>query len=332
MNISHSRRRLLGLAGVGVSSALSGCSLLASSSSARYSLQSSPRGGTTLLDLFEWEPRQQALHVRRHADALVAELLDSGEMTTEAQPLGPYDPNGSPPLAYTEYEGSYYSVRVTAVEEVSLDRWEFWFEPVEQAPADVDPVENLSEGLSDFDAEIADRAVAEAMGAVVDGVNLSTVAHGERGVVFFDPMDPAESELVPNPPFEYVRAEPDNEFLDEKQTLRAHATDGNVKTKRYVHETERVADSKSELEDVLSGHIDATFGEDPEDIREILDETIGGVYAEREPISESFESLIAQLGIDDPTPPDESGASRAWRRHYEYEGDYYATTLRIRND
>jgi hypothetical protein len=333
MALYYSRRALLGLAGVGVSTALSGCSVLSSSSGARYSLQSSPTGGTTLFDLFAWEPRRQALHVRHHADALVAELLDSGELTTEAQPLGPYDPKGSPPPAYVEHDGAYYRVRVTDVEKVTLDRWEFWFESVEEGPADATVVDAPVEELSDLDADIVERATQDAIGAIVSDGDDSAAPPGERGVVYFEPMGPDESELVPDPPFEYVRVDPDTEFLDEKQTLRARAAKSSVDAKRYVHETERVADSRSELLDILSKHVDASLDGASGEVRDIVTEvsTGSGIHAEREPISDAFARLLELLGVESPTPPDETGAARTWRRYYEYGGNYYGTTLRVRN-
>jgi len=332
MALHHSRRRLLGLAGVGVSTALAGCSVRSSSSGARYSLQSSPTDGTTLFDLFSWEPRRQAVHVRHHTDALVAELLDSGELTTEAQPLGPYDPGGSPPPAYAEHDGAYYRVRVTDIEEVPLDRWEFWFEPVERAPDDAEVLENPTEGLSELDAEIVERATQYALGAVVDDEDLSAVPHGNRGVVYFQPTSPSESELVPEPPFEYVRVDPDTEFLDEKQLLRARATEGSVDATRYVHETERVADSRSELRDILSEHVDASLDDVTADVRDIVAEvsTGSGIHTENEPISDAFARLLDRLGVEEPTPLDETAAVRTWRRYYEYGGNYYRTTLRVR--
>ncbi|WP_276299896.1 hypothetical protein [Halorussus lipolyticus] len=329
-----SRREMLGLAGVGATAIFAGCSGFTSSNGARYSLQSSPRGGTSLLELFRWKPRRQALHVRRHADELVATLLDAGELTTEAQPLGPYDPSETPPPAYVEHEDAYYRVRVTDVESVSLDRWEFWLEPVERAPPEATVVDAPVEGLSKLDAEIVERATQDAIGAVVSDEDLSAADHGERGVVYFDPMGPDESQLVPNPPFEYVRVDPDTEFLDEKQTLRAHAAKGSVKTKRYVHETERVADSRSELLEILRSHLDATLDDVEGDVRDIVTEiSVGnGIYTEREPISDALTDLLERLGVDSPSPPDSNRGVRRWRRHYEYDGGYYRTTLRIRND
>jgi len=332
MVLHHSRREALGLAGVGVAAALSGCSILSSPKGVRYSLVSSPTGGTTLVDLFTWEPRRQAVHIRHHADALAAELLDSGELTTEAQPLGPYEPDGTARPAYAEHDGAYYRVRVTDVEEVSLDRWEFWFEPVERAPDDAEVVENPTEGLSELDADIVERATQYALGAVVDDDDLSAVPHGNRGVVYFEPMSPDESELVTDPPFEYVRVEPDTEFLDEKQTLRARATEGSVDAKRYVHETERVAASESELAELLADHIDAAFDDADEGVRDIVAEASeDGTYAEREPISDAFADVLDRLGVTDPSL-DDSTSVRTWRRHYEYDGRYYRTTLRLRDD
>ncbi|WP_132058088.1 hypothetical protein [Halorussus amylolyticus] len=326
-----SRRTTLRFAGVGLTALLPGCSILADGG-ARYSLLSSPAGGTTLTDLFAWEPRRGGLHVRYHLDALTAELLDSGTLATEAQPIGPYDSDTEPTPAYVEHDGAYYRVRVTDVEDVSLDRWEFWFEPTDEPPSDADPVENPDEGLSDLDADVVEWAAQDAIRAIVNDDDRSAASQGERGVVYFEPMDPDDSDLVPDPPFEYVQVEPDTEFLSEKQTLRAHAEKGSVETRRYVHETEQVAESESELREILIDHIDATFDDASPDVRDILEETSGGTYAERDPISESFERLIERLGIEDASPPDESGASRAWRRHYEYGGNYYATTLRVRND
>jgi len=193
--------------------------------------------------------------------------------------------------------------------------------------------ENPTEGLSALDADVVEWAVDDAIGAVVDDEDLASAPHGERGVVFFEPMDPDASALVPDPPFEYVRVDPDTEFLDEKQTLRARATRDTVAAKRYVHEAERAADSRSELLDVLAGHVDATFENPSDEVREVLDEVSvdSGSYVERGSPSDAFGRVLDRLGID-PEPPDETGNSRTWRRYYAYEGDYYRTSLRVRND
>ncbi len=330
--MSPSRRIAIRLSGAALATTLAGCSVSTLlGEDVRYSIMSRPRGGTTLEDLFAWEPSGGQLHVREHGEDLAAELLETGRLVTEAQPIGPYDPDGQPPPAYAEHDGAYYRVRVTDVEDVSLDRWEFWFEPVEGAPAGVDPVEEPTEGRSALDSAIIERAIGDAIGAVVADEDPGAAPHGERGVVFFDPLDPDDSDLVPEPPFEYVRVDPDTEFLDEAQTLRAHADAGTVDARRYVHETERVADSRERLRAILADHVDASFARGGEGVDVVASITDGGSYSERAPLSESFERLLDRLGSDDPSAPAQGADARTWRRSFEFAGDYYHATVRARS-
>lgn len=333
MVITSSRRSTLHLTGAVLATSLAGCSTFFGDS-VHYSMTSRPRGGTTLSDLFAWEPSGGQLHLRWYADDLAAELLETGTLTTESQPIGPYEPDDEddPPPAYVEHDGGYHEVRVTDVEEVTLDRWELWFEPVDEAPDGVEPVEEPTDGHSELDAEIIRWAIDEGIRAVVEDDDLADTPHGERGIVFFDPLDPDGSDLVPEPPFEYVRVDPDTDALREKQTLRAHAQQGSVDTRRYVHETEHVADSREELEEVLDEHVRASFdrGDDSADILAEIND--GGTYREQDSLSEEFERLLERLEVDDPSPPDPEGETRTWRRSYQFDGRYYHGTIRIRND
>lgn len=325
------RRGVLRAAAGASAVALPGCSML---SGPRYSLDSRPEDGTDLVDLLTWEPASNAFHYDdAHVATLAVELRETGRVESVEIPLVEEQPsgqNGYEP-AYTRYDGTYYRVRVTG-EPVTLDRWVVWMEPLDAMPDGVEYTTEPRADLSERDAEVVEQAIEEAVVSAMEDRDHTRLPPGDRGVVFFEPMDPDASALVPDPPFEYALVEPGIDVAPDEVAMRAHAERASVQTTRYVHELEAVTDDRDEFVAHLEReHVAAHFpaDADSEDAREVLDAAtdLGG-YDEEPPLSDGFESVLAALDLGDASLPDGSPGV-TWRRYYEYDGAYYRTDLRI---
>jgi hypothetical protein len=329
---SHTTRRrfLTGLAAAGTT-ALAGCSLLGST---RHTLKSDPEGGADPVELFRWQPASNAFHYdESDAETMAEELRETGSVESVEIPLVEERPSGEDGYrpAYTEIDETYHRVRVDA-EAVTLERWVVWMEPLDELPEGVDYTTAPREGRSELDTEILDRAIGEAVLAEIADESQADKPAYRRGVVFFGSLSPEDSELVPDPPFEYAKIEPDNEFGPAELALRLHVEREAVETTHYTHGLEAVAESREAFVDhVEAEHVAASFSSDSlsDEEASILDEStaITG-YHENPPPSEAFASLQSSLSVADVEVPEGRDVA-SWLRFYERDGDYYEARFRI---
>lgn len=313
----------------------------------RYTLRSRPKDGAHPTELFVWEPRPRGFHYRWHdgyVDALAEELYAGGRVESVEFPLVEERPTGEDGYAptYAHYDGRFDRIEVRS-EPVSLDRWVVWMEPLESFPDGVDYVSDPEEpyrvptdGLSSFDAAIVEEATSAALRSVVGDRDHATRRASDRGVVFFDPLEPAESDLLSDPPFEYALIEPEGHGTPDELALRLHATEESVETTRYIHGLRPVAESESAfVTHVRSEHVAVEYGDSApsEETAEIFSASTNAAsgpdtYTEEAPPSEAFERVIDDLGLADAAIPDGREVA-SWLRHYEYRGNYYEARFRI---
>lgn len=321
-------RSALGTAGV---VALAGCS---AAGGPRYSLRSRPENGTSLVDLFTWEPASNAFHYdEASVETLADELRETGSVDSVEIPLVEQRPSGEDGYlpAYTHHDGTYFRVHVNG-ESVTLDRWTVWMEPLEALPDGVEYTTEPRAGLSKQDANIVDRAISQAVHSVVADEDHAAKRAYRRGVVFFEPFDPDESDLVPEPPFEYALVEPQGHGAPDELALGLHVGIEPVETTRYTHELEAVADDREafvahlEAENVAAHFARTDVSDESQEI--LAEATELGGYVEESALSPAFESVLAEIGLADATLPD-GEATASWLRYYEYDGAYYSTRFRI---
>lgn len=294
----------------------------------------------TIDDLFVLDPTRSARHIARHADELVDDLFADGRLVTLdasldgglRHPDAPGDVRRRRPT-YVEREGTYYRLRVTDAEPTAAETWVVWFEPVEDA-SDVDPVDANTFGSEEYgslDANVLSAARRMAMNSVAADEDHTETPLRDRGVAFFDPLDPADSDVVPDPPFEYGRVTDSRPGLPDEQLLRLHVERARLSTTRYVHEIERVTDDPAAFrERVETSHLDATFDRDAlaEGVREILDGLGEAPYEEDGNASASLETVLGRLDLSSVEVAD--GETRARReRYYAYDGSYYDLTYTL---
>jgi hypothetical protein len=342
------------LAGTAAIVGLAGCSALGST---RHTLKSDPESGADPTELFGWRPASNAFHYdHEDAEAMADELRETGSVESVEIPLVEERPSAaranevSPRKrtetagtvssedgylpAYTEIDGSYHRVRVES-DPVTLERWVVWMEPLDELPDDVDYTTAPLEGRSELDAEILDRAISEAVVSELEDRDHAAQRAYRRGVVFFEPLSPEDSELVPDPPFEYALIEPETEFGPDELALRLRVEEEAVETTLYTHSLESVAEHREAfVEHVESEHVAASFtsGSLSDGEADALDESteLTG-YDENAPPSDAFASIQSSLNVADVSlPADREVAS--WLRFYERDGDYYEARFRISDD
>lgn len=326
------RRQVVAGLGAGIGASLAGCSAV---DSVRYIFQSRPENGTDSVDLFTWQPASNAFHYQDegYVATLADELRETGTVRSIEIPLVEERGTGEDGYvpSYTRHDGTYYRVRVRA-ESVALERWVVWMEPLDELPAGVEHTTEPAAGLSEFDTRILRRARHEAVGSAIADRDHAARRAYKRGVVFFEPLDPDESELVPDPPFDYAVVEPDSHLGPDELPIRLHVSEEVVETTRYTHELDPVATTRDELEAHLrSEHIVARYSSEelPEAARRVLTEStrVAG-YDEEVPLSEAFERTLADLDLAEVSLP--AGRDVAsWRRYYEYDDACYAARLHV---
>lgn len=303
----------------------------------RYRLRSSSESDGDPVELFTRLPGPGAFHQTRveddYFDSVLEKLHETGTMETIESTIVRGHPTGDIRFSptYVETDDGYSRVRVNP-ESVTLDRWVVWMEPLTELPDNVEYVDAGGpesfpiDGLSELDAAILESAATTVVSSELADRDHTDLRFPRRGVVFFDPLSQEDSDLVPDPPFEYAMVTNDSEFSSEDIPMQLHVGEESVETTRYAHTLEPVASSREEfIAHVRDEHISAQFSSDEldEQKREILDESSAPEgYLEEDSRSDAYDAVLADLGLEDATLPD-SMEIISWLRYYEYDGKFY---------
>lgn len=331
MEVAIPRRRyLFGVLGVD-SSLVAGCTDFGTSDdTVEYSLFAYPPGrwganGEALTETFRWTPDELYAH---HQRAVADELLSEGLVTTTGyQLVGVSELRGerSATPRYLESDGRFYRIRLRSTEQVTVKRWVFWLDRRDAEPTDGDLVKGVPDDLSKLDTEIVQRALSATTGEDVEDRPLRG-----RGYVYHQ-VEPTESDLVPNPPFDHIEADRDGETL----YFTARPTEDTVqKQDRYTWELDEVADSTTSFEEhlresVLAAEIRRSSLTDPE--RTVLQKATkryDNTYSETKPLSDEYESVLERIGFGGIDPPPEDYV-RHGKVYFKYDGNVYESDLAV---
>ncbi|WP_267641767.1 twin-arginine translocation signal domain-containing protein [Haloarchaeobius amylolyticus] len=261
----------------------------------------------------------------------VETLLDTGSVTALQWPLTEYEYWGDharPRPAFLRHEGTFYHVRV-AETMVDRDRWVFGFERADEPDGDAAVAMEPFGSLSDADRRVVEAAL-DAIYAGSDGF-LGTPDFDEQPVVqFHDGLDPAASDLVPEPPFDFVEYAEDyyRPFTDQR----------TVTVPERTFSLEAVGDSWAAIEEYVESTVpDARFSEVSlsSAARDVLDtavdpEEVRG-YLEDPPLSDGLSSVLGALGIEDHLRPYDEYETRTVYPGAvaEYRGTWYEFELQV---
>lgn len=310
---SLSRRRLLRAVGGAAALCTAGCTTLPfafARPNPEYELMVSTvthEQPMPFVDRFRWEPITDAFAPQERA--IVERLVETGSATTVGYHLGVgahVDERAVWPPQYVLSDGMYYRICLASAREIEREATVFWLDLLDAAPGDRDaatvvtaPPERLSP---------QDRAVFD------DVVDWVAVGHGprdadsesprHRGYVY-DLYDPADSDLVPTPPFDYYRYDTDD---GASRYFVPRVSDPTITRTQYEYDIEAVDSSRSAFEShMLETVIAAEFtGDDlSAETVAILDdltthdpgEPSNESHAEREPVSAGYGALLERLGL-----------------------------------
>lgn len=144
-------------------------------------------------------------------------------------------------------------------------------------------------------------------------------------------MDPEASELVPSPPFDYLKL--GDEY---PEYLVPRAEKGPVDLTRYTFAIEEVASSREELErHVESNVVDAEFDTNDDAavvdiVRAATDRPDGRIYTEHEEMSDELKQVVDRLGMTPYIPEDVTDRTTLNGALFSFEGEWYRASFEIR--
>ncbi|EJN61452.1 hypothetical protein [Halogranum rubrum] len=236
-----------------------------------------------------------------------------------------------PRPVFVERDGTYYSITETAQTEFTEDRWVFYLDLVDKEPTSSDTVvTGPPSSLSETDQLVVKHALrsVQGHGGAYDVDNRPLQG---RGPDFHHEMDPEASELVPSPPFDYLKL--GDEY---PQYLVPRAEKGPVELTRYTFTIEEVASSREELErHVESNVVDAEFdtGDDAavvDVVRAATDRPDGRIYTEHEEMSDELKQVVDRLGMSPYIPEDVTDRTTLNGALFSFEGEWYRASFKIR--
>ena len=263
--------------------------------------------------------------------AIYAELIETGSVAVVNYELAYRYEFGSEQRERPQFvvrDETYYRVHVDEVREVERDWWEFSLDLIdEEPPADADRVTTPVDTLSKLDRRILQRAMEAAAADRDPAIDVGEREFGSRGVLYHDHLDHEESDLIPSPPFEYLR--------HDDHWFRARAERGTAMLTERTFTAERVADSRTAyerhlLENVLD--VDFSTASLSDAATDVLDGTTEGrFYEEEPPMSEGLASVLDHLGeADHIDSHGEYGAYTTFPNMYGiYGGTWYEFELSV---
>lgn len=231
------------------------------------------------------------------------ELFETGSVTVHQWPLVAQDAWGTrtrPRSTFVRRDGTYYEVRVENDRRVSRNRWLFAVERTDSMPPDdARVVSHPGTSLSEGDRQILDAAL-DAVYADNDGFLGDPEFDGLQAVEYHQDLSVDDSDLVPDPPFDFVQAEDDY--------FRVVTDQRSVSIPEWTYSTDQIATSPAEFETaakeiVPDARLQATTLS--EDAREVLDTAVDGnqPYEEEDPLSDGLSTVLDELGIGSDLQP-----------------------------
>jgi hypothetical protein len=333
MSHTYSRRDVLAAAGVASVAGIAGC-ITGSNHGFRFSAYDAAEPLHRRFLTTDPTTQRAQFDVDYPADykrAIYAELIETGSVAVVNYELAYRYEFGTEQRERPQFvvrDGNYYRVHVDEVREVDRDWWEFYLDLIdEEPPAGADRVTTPVDSLSERDRRIAQRAMEAAAADRDPAIDVGEREFGSRGVLYHDHLDHEESDLVPSPPFEYLR-HGDHWF-------RARAERGTATLTERTFTAERVADSRTAYErHLLESVLDVDFSTASlsDAATDVLDTaTDGPFYGEEPPMSEGLASVLELLGEADQIGPHaEYGEYTTFPNMYGvYEGTWYEFDLAV---
>lgn len=258
----------------------------------------------------------------------VSELFDTGSVTVQQWPLVwrvPWGTDTAPRPTFLRRDGAFYRVELADERYFRRERWHVAVERVEETPPDDATVERTPLDLPAQD----ERVMAAALDAVYAGNDgfLGDPEFDElRTVEYHRGLDADASELVPDPPFDFVQHEHSEEHF------RPIVDRRTVRVPEWTYTVGEVTDSPGAFTEhardaIVSRELNA--GDLSASVRGVVDDAISDEdprrYEEGAPLSEALSAVLDALGIADDLRPIDRYDDRVDFKHVvaEYRGSAY---------
>lgn len=336
--MTRSRRSLLRTAGaVAGLATTAGAGCLSLGATGGYKLLVDDVDGSLADEFLRAQPTDVRAETRIDYDTetkagWLAELFETGSVTAVQWPLVHPDDWGTgtrPRPTFLQHDGAYHEVTTEATRRVERERWLFAVQRTDEEPPDSATVAGEPFGLVGLDREVL-QAALDAVYAGSDGFLGEPDVEELRPVHYHQDMDPEESDLVPDPPFDYVDYAGD--------TYRVVVEQRTVTVPERTFAVEQVATSRDGFDSYVHDTVpDARFDRDalPEAVRDVLDAGVdsepGSRYREEPPLSDGLSTVLAELGIADDLQSYDSYDERVAFRNAvaSYDGDWYLFDLLV---
>jgi len=321
MELRCSRRRALQLLGAsGLLTATAGCS--SPGSLEEYSLVAGELDVSSFAALrrsrYLWEDPTDIRATTRvdftddTKSQYVSDLFETGNVTVQQWPLvwrSRWGTDTVPRPTFLQRDGTFYQVTITDEQYLERNRWHFAVEQVEEEPPEDAVVKE-----SPIDGLAQDKRVIEAaLSAVYAGADdfLGEPEFDElQAIQFHQGLDAEASELIPDPPFEYIKHQHSEEYYRPVTEQRV------VSVPEWTYTITEVATSREELvahardeivtHDLSSGLSSAARG--------VVDDAVSNEdpprYGESAPPSDALMEVLTRLDIAADLQPIEAYSDR----------------------
>lgn len=265
----------------------------------------------------------------RYRRQLVDRLLETGTVETRELAYTIQRAFGTETKSaprFTQHDGTYYRISITDREETPTERRALYVEPIDESPPSSASVTTIPvDGLSDRDRRAVETALNSVSPPGREPLDTDDLGFPYRGVVFHHQIDEGDTDLLPEPPFEYL--ERDGDYF------RVAVSRGTVEMVDYSFRARPVAESRSALEQYTAEEV-AVASLDAGDLsggaRDVLRTAIEDAhYRESLPRSSGLEELFSALGMLDAFPGDPTTAVFE-DVLFEFDGTWYSADLTVR--
>lgn len=312
------RRGYLATLGAGTTGALAGCS---GGGGHTYRFSTTPLGADLSAvarrfvheDLAALSAQYSIDYPREHRASVVETLFETGSVAVDQYQLTwdyDYGTTTRPfPRFAADDAGQIHFVRLDEATDVTERQWAFYLDLVDEAPpSSASVVRSPPSSLSALDRRVV-RAAADAVSAGRSRpLNASDYEFPHQGVRFHEHMEPADSELLPSPPFDYFRAG-ENHFA-------AAAERGETTVTRRQFRARTVGNVAADVAAVLDeSFVDARIARSGlgDAATAVLDTATamsdGRLHVERGQMSDGLTAVADRLGMTDHLPEEFSSVT-----------------------
>lgn len=304
MSTQYTRRALLSTLAATVGTSVAGC---LSTGNPRFRLSAypteKPYDSFFRTDPTTYRAQFAVDYPEDYKRAVYDELVKNGSVTVLNYQLSSEYEFGSElrqrPQFVTDGD-SYYQINVEEVRTVKREWWEFYLDLKDSdLPDDTDPATIPIASLSDRDQQILDQAMKAAAADRDPAIDVGDQDPGSRGVTYHHQIDTEDSDLVPSPPFEYLK--------HNDRVFQARAEQDALPVIERTFSADQIAGSRSEYKQhVRETVLDVDFSTVSlsTEAADVLDtatdgQPASGFYEESPPMSDGLEAVLTQLNAAD---------------------------------